>query len=550
MTNEEKIWSYLKAKGLSDAGAAGLMGNLYAESGLSPTNLQNTFEKKLGFNDASYTAAVDSGRYVNFVHDSAGYGLCQWTYWSRKEGLINSARASGKSIGDLDMQLDFMMRELAGYPSLMSVLKSTENVKEASDAVLMQFERPADQGTAVKNKRAEYSKGYYTKYAGKATPAKEGSALKLVQSIMTKNPCYTAGRKITVKGLMLHSVGCSQPSASVFIKSWNSPSYKNACVHGFIDANDGTAYQTLPWDHRGWHAGGAANNTHIGVEMCEPACIKYVGGASFTCTEANKPIAQAAVKRTYETAVQLFAILCKQFGLDPFGDGVIVSHKEGCARGIASNHGDPEHLWTQLGMSYTMNGFRQDVKAAMSGVTVTAPSVPAASNAVSYQVRIDIKNLNIRSAPDKNSASNGFATPGVYTIVAESDGDGASKWGKLKSGAGWVSLDYCTKLMASAPAQTVSELDQAIDKLAKLGVINSPDYWKKAAGSVKYLDQLIIKAAAKITGKGVRLTSAEAGIDHLVKDGIINSPDYWRLHYPDQANIDALLCALGGAKKG
>ena len=89
--------------------------------------------------------------------------------------------------------------------------------------------------------------------------------MKLVESILTKNPCYTAGRKITVKGLMLHSVGCNQPKASVFINSWNSPSYDNACVHGFIDANDGTVYQTLPWNHRGWHCGsgskGSGNNT-------------------------------------------------------------------------------------------------------------------------------------------------------------------------------------------------------------------------------------------------------------------------------------------------
>lgn len=98
--------------------------------------------------------------------------------------------------------------------------------------------------------------------------------MKLVKSILTKNPCYTAGRKITVKGLMLHSVGCPQPKASVFINGWNSASYNRACVHGFIDGNDGTIYQTLPWNHRGWHAGGSANNTHIGVEMCEPACIR------------------------------------------------------------------------------------------------------------------------------------------------------------------------------------------------------------------------------------------------------------------------------------
>ena len=102
--------------------------------------------------------------------------------------------------------------------------------------------------------------------------------MKLVESILTENPCYTAGRTITVKGLMLHSVGCPQPSALAFIKNWNSPSYDRACVHGFIDGNDGTVYQTLPWNYRGWHCGssinGSANNTHIGVEMCEPACMR------------------------------------------------------------------------------------------------------------------------------------------------------------------------------------------------------------------------------------------------------------------------------------
>lgn len=151
--------------------------------------------------------------------------------------------------------------------------------------------------------------------------------MKLVQSILTKNPCYTAGRKITVKGLMLHSVGCPQPKASVFINSWNSASYDRACVHGFIDGNDGTVYQTLPWNHRGWHCGsgskGSANNTHIGVEMCEPACIKYTGGANFTCSDTAT--AKAVAKRTYEAAVELFAMLCKQYSLDPTADGVIIS---------------------------------------------------------------------------------------------------------------------------------------------------------------------------------------------------------------------------------
>lgn len=189
--------------------------------------------------------------------------------------------------------------------------------------------------------------------------------MKIIESILKKNPCYTAGKKITVKGLMLHSVGCPQPKASVFINSWNSPSYDNACVHAFIDGNTGDIYQTLPWNHRGWHGGGSSNNTHIGVEMCEPACIKYTGGSSFTCSD--KATAKAVVKRTYESAVELFAFLCEKYNLNPLADGVIVSHREGHARGIASNHGDPEHLWKGLGLDYTMNGFRKDVKAKMNG---------------------------------------------------------------------------------------------------------------------------------------------------------------------------------------
>ena len=203
--------------------------------------------------------------------------------------------------------------------------------------------------------------------------------MKLVESIMTNNPCYTAGRKITVKGLMLHSVGCAQPSASVFIKNWNNASYDKACVHGFIDGNDGTIYQTLPWNHRGWHAGGAANNTHIGVEMCEPACIKYTGGANFTCSDIQT--AREVATRTYNSAVELYAKLCKDFNLNPLADGVIISHSEGYKRGVASGHADPEHLWKGLGLSYTMDTFRKAVSEKM-GVKESEPVQSTPENVI------------------------------------------------------------------------------------------------------------------------------------------------------------------------
>lgn len=175
-TNEEKIWNYLLGKGLTKAGTAGLMGNLYAESGLRPNNLQNSYEKSLGYTDESYTAAVDNGTYGNFVKDSAGYGLAQWTYWSRKQNMLNFHKAAKKSIGDLETQLDFLMKELSGYKSLLNLLKSTSSLQAASDAVLTQFERPADMSAAAKARRAGYGQTYYDKYAG-GTGTQEGSAM-------------------------------------------------------------------------------------------------------------------------------------------------------------------------------------------------------------------------------------------------------------------------------------------------------------------------------------------------------------------------------------
>ena len=119
MDNAKIIWDRLSNEGFTKAGAAGLMGNLKAESNLDSKNLQNTFERKLGYTDNSYTLAVDNGTYKNFVKDSAGYGLAQWTYWTRKQNLLNFAKKQGKSIGDLEMQIDFLLKELKeSYSSL------------------------------------------------------------------------------------------------------------------------------------------------------------------------------------------------------------------------------------------------------------------------------------------------------------------------------------------------------------------------------------------------------------------------------------------------
>ena len=170
MTDAE-MFAFFKSQGYTDAGAAGLMGNLFAESGLSANNLQNTGNTKLGMTDAQYTAAVDAGTYANFIRDGQGYGLAQWTYWSRKQALQEFMKAARVSIGDKRKQCEFLAKELAGYKAVLQTLKTAKTVREASDAVLTGFEKPANQSDAVKAKRAGYGQGYYDKYAAKQTAA-------------------------------------------------------------------------------------------------------------------------------------------------------------------------------------------------------------------------------------------------------------------------------------------------------------------------------------------------------------------------------------------
>ncbi len=177
----------------------------------------------------------------------------------------------------------------------------------------------------------------------------------IVDAIVTNNKCYQAAIPLVPRGLMLHSIGTPQPSAAVLARYFDQyqPGGQSVCVHAFAQA-DGTVYQTLPWEMRGWHCGGSANNTHIGVEMTEP-------GAGTAYAEAA-----AQITGTYRTAVELFAQLCETYGLDPLAEGVIIGHAEGHRRGVASNHADPELLWDTYGMGFTMDGFRADVAAALA----------------------------------------------------------------------------------------------------------------------------------------------------------------------------------------
>lgn len=183
---KEYIWNYFKEKIGNEYGVAGLMGNLQAESNLNPINLENQYETSLGMNDEQYTSAVDNGTYTEsqFVNDSAGYGLAQWTYHSRKQALYNLYKTGYSSIGSIELACEYLWYELQNeFAGVLAVLKSATSIREASDKVLHDFENPKDQSVLVEIKRASMGQAIYkelTGTGGTVTPSKEKKTLSLL----------------------------------------------------------------------------------------------------------------------------------------------------------------------------------------------------------------------------------------------------------------------------------------------------------------------------------------------------------------------------------
>ena len=250
--------------------------------------------------------------------------------------------------------------------------------------------------------------------------------MKLHELILTNNDCYKSGRKITPKGVMVHSTGANNPTLKRYVgpddgllgqnkynNHWNMSGISK-CVHAFIGKlEDGSiaTYQTLPWNHRGWHCGSAGNNTHISFEICEDG----LNDADY-------------FSKVYREAVELTAFLCEKYNLDPMVDGVVICHSEGYKRGIASNHGDVMHWFPKHGKS--MYTFRKDVKAAMGGLVLGDGAGSAVSTvapkedivAIHYSVRLPMLTKGMRmdavKAMQQLLIANGYKLPRYGT-----DGD-------------------------------------------------------------------------------------------------------------------------------
>lgn len=164
MDNSKVIWDFLKEKTGNEYGTAAIMGNLMAESSLRPDCA--TGKKKT----ANYVQDADEGK-VDFVHDSVAFGMVQWCYYSRKQGLLDYAKSTGRSVGHLQMQLEYMVRELSGnYKTAWNAVIHAKSIREASDVVMARYEKPATQTEAAKQKRANYGQKYYDLYASGVKP--------------------------------------------------------------------------------------------------------------------------------------------------------------------------------------------------------------------------------------------------------------------------------------------------------------------------------------------------------------------------------------------
>lgn len=155
------IYIQLLRAGLTPAGACGLMGNMQAESNMKSNIAQRGMTTKT---DEEYTYGVDSGAYDGFTRDAVGYGLCQWTYYTRKAALLAYARNTGASIGDETMQVGFCIKELRqDYPGLWALLCSTIDVYTAASEVCTVYERPAVNNISV---RAGFANQFYSRFSG------------------------------------------------------------------------------------------------------------------------------------------------------------------------------------------------------------------------------------------------------------------------------------------------------------------------------------------------------------------------------------------------
>ena len=455
-------------------GVCGLMGNIQAESNFRSDNAQNSYMTKMGLTDAQYTKMVDDGAYTDFGSDRVGYGLCQWTSAGRKAGLYNYAKSTGRSISDENMQIEWLIHELnVAYKSVMNGLKSAKSVKDASDLVVLEFERPGSVGknateeekNSTLSKRQAYGEAIYIEFCKKSEEKKSfkvcidaGHFGKYNQS--PGNPAYFESEVmwnlhllqkkhlealgievITTRtnksnDLSLKTRGKKADGCDLFISN-----HSNAVAGGMNESVDYVAVYHLTNDH------------------------------TTTADDRSKEIAKilAPVIASTMKVKQGYKVLTRDSNEDRNGDGIFNDNYYGVLNGARlvnvpglilehSFHTNSRSVQWLLDPSNLDRLAKAEAEAIAAYLKNDKPTQEAAPEAdtkpeeaagSSYKVRITASSLNVRAGAGTAHKINTSVSRGeVFTIVEESNG-----WGKLKSGAGWISLKYTEKIDAAKPEE-------------------------------------------------------------------------------------------------
>lgn len=467
MANDKIIWDFLKKQGLNDYGIAGLMGNLNAESGLDSTNLQDSYSKSLGLSDAQYTKQVDNGTYTNFVKDGAGYGLAQWTYWTRKQNLLNYAKTKRKSIGNLYMQLEFLIKELQeNYTNTVyNVLKTANSVLEASNAVLLNYEKPAN-ANAQKSKRANMGLVYYNKYA------------KGVENTMATNT-YTKGKTVKLSTNFnstefdCHGSGCcSQTIINPDLVKY----LQQIREHFKAPITITSAYRCPTHNNR---IGGATRSQHtqgnaadIVVKGVAPREVaKYAESIGIKGIGLYETAADGYFTHIDTRTSKAFWYGQNEQARNTFGGNSTTTNStttvvNNSSTTVSLNDSGPvvkeiQQMLVDLG--YTLTTKANDPSKGVDGVfgmktwkavvdfqrknnldpdgvvgELTMTALEKATSKSGYTVKITASLLNVRSGPGMdNPVVAMIRKNATYTILEIKDG-----WGRIASPAGWISMSY------------------------------------------------------------------------------------------------------------
>lgn len=473
-TNSEKIFWYFNALGMPIYGICGLIANLDCESGLNPKNLEDVYERKSGHTDDSYVKAVDNGTYQNFIRDSYGFGLAQWTWWTRKQNLYTFAKSKGASIGDLEMQLDFLKKELQeSYPSVWKTLMNAKSVYEASNAVLLRFECPADQSVSVQNYRASVGQKYYERFRNLTTRAvnngesvvmgyytiAKGSTKKLSNSFSSNEfDCHGSGccsqtkinetlvkylqairdhfgKPITITSAYrcpVHNANvggatgsrhCAGDAADIVVKDVTPRTVAQYAesigilgIGLYESSKDGYFVHIDTRNYKSfWYGQAQQPRTTFGGTSANNSNTSNINADGSILCRGDKG---AAVKALQEKLIKL-GYSCGKYGADgDFGVGT-----ESAVRKFQSDH--------SLGVD-GMVGYQtmSAINKAIDSLTVNSKNVKVTANLLNVRAGAGT-NYQIVSTVRKDT---------ILELIDEKDG-----WGKISKPEGWICLDYCER---------------------------------------------------------------------------------------------------------